>query len=79
MFIHITHYKDIPSAGLLHGPINTRLLATFNIDTMEETWDSTNHMIIYNTLREIKVHIKHREIHEDSSLKEEWENEPEEE
>lgn len=45
-----------------YRPIIIRLISTFNIDTMEEAEDPTNYKITYNSLREIKIHIKYGEI-----------------
>lgn len=79
IFNHVIWCKEIPSTGLPYGPIITRLLATFNIDTMDEAKYSTYHRITYTALRQIKVLVKHGEIQEDSSIKEEGEDNPEEE
>lgn len=43
--------RETPSARIPYGPIITKLLATFIIDTMEETEDSTNHRIADTSLK----------------------------
>lgn len=68
--------KEILSVRLTYGKIITKLLVTLNIDTIDETKDFANHMII--ALRQIKVLAKHGKIQEDSTFKEEEEEELEE-
>lgn len=49
----------------------TKLLVIFNINTMDETIDSTNQWINYTSLREKKVHIKYGELRDEPMVKEE--------
>lgn len=70
MFNHMIR-KEISYVGLSYGPIITKLLANFNIDTMEEVEDLEKpYDLTYTSLKEIRVPINHREIEEDSSFKE---------
>lgn len=59
--------QEIPTnwVELTYGLMITQLLTTINIDTMDETEDSTNHRITYNALKEIRAQIKHGKIEED--------------
>lgn len=65
--------KENSYAWLPYGQLITKLLATFNVDTIDEVEDPINHMITYNYLKGTRVHIKHKEIEEDSSFNEEEE------
>lgn len=78
IFNHMIRYKEIQVVGLPYWKIIIRLLETFNIDTMDEAEDSTNNRITYTTLQEIKYLVKHGEIQDDPTIKEEEEEEPEE-
>lgn len=68
--------KEILSVRLTYGPIITKLLVTHNIDTIDKTEDFAHHMI--TALRQIKVLVEHGKIQEDSTFKEEEEEELEE-
>lgn len=62
IFNNMIRCKYITSVGIPHEPIISRLLAAFNIDTMDGKEDSTNRRITYTDLRKIKVMIKYGEI-----------------
>lgn len=63
--------KENQSTRLPYGEIITKLITTFNIDTMDKVVDSSNNRIKYAALREMKVHIKHGELRVDPVVEEE--------
>lgn len=71
IFQYIIRSKEKQSVGLPYEAMITKLLAIFNIDTMDETIDSTNQQINYTSLREKKVHIKYGELMDEPMVKEE--------
>lgn len=64
------HSKERHASRLPYGAMITKLLVTFNFDTMGESIDSSNHKINYTTLRYMKVLIKHGELRDDSVVEE---------
>lgn len=58
IFNHMILSKENQSASLPYGEIITKLLETFNVSTMNEVVNWTNHKITYNGLREIKILVK---------------------
>lgn len=65
------HLKENQTTWLSYVAMITKLLATFNIDTMDEDVDSTNHRITYIAPRDIKVLVKHGVLQNDPIINEE--------